>query len=817
MQIVRGVRLAVKAGLAGACVFSGPATAFAGETKVSGTTTAQQIINGGDVLTVDKGAKLSVSGTSGTNSTSVRVNGTSGTATINNNGIIEQTGTARAIRGQTSGLTLDVHNGAGASITSLGDDVMKIGAATGYHIDNQGTIWAKGSGQALDFADSNLPGSTIVNGSPNNTAALISAKDDDAIRPGSNTKITNYGTIKSSGDLGDKNDAIDIKEGVDKILIENYGVIDGQHNGVNGGDAAATSITVWNYAGGEMIGRNGAGVGLDTVGTLCNCSVYNFGLIRGDYVGKGDGDGDGVDIDGVAHIENYGQIIGTGAGGVDDGGAPNGSEGIAAGGGTIINGSGALVRGAQNGILIDDGSGGAGVAATHITNRGTIEGVTGTGIRIEGAYDNVIDNSGTIAGATEAIRTGDGNDTLTLRSGSVVTGLMDLGGGRDTLNYLQTRGAVYTFSNSAPEIVNAPGQVVVVSGNKVGIINASAQAAAAGAFSDLTEGIADTVFGQLEGLSPRSQGAGASSGFAGGMNLGMRASLKDEGEGGGGRDHMPALAGWGGAFGTWTQTDGEGGHSDTSSTVGGMVAGYDRNFGGGERGGVFLGGAYGAVDANDAAESSDATSVFGGFYAQKAFRGFDLNGALTLGGSEHGTKRTTANNLTITGSETENGDYWSMFVNPVLGVSSRGGFLGTPLLAAARVGYAGSWSESYSEDGGAGAMSVDGQSLQLFHARAELRLPMNFSAANGVEYFVAPFVGVRGYTQVGNTDVSGSIVGADFSFDPGSDRSVGTAFGGLSAAVALGTHGQAFLDVEGGRRTDDTDEIKAKAGVRWNW
>jgi hypothetical protein len=98
-----------------------------------------------------------------------------------------------------------------------------------------------------------------------------------------------------------------------------------------------------------------------------------------------------------------------------------------------------------------------------------------------------------------------------------------------------------------------------------------------------------------------------------------------------------------------------------------------------------------------------------------------------------------------------------------------------------------------------------------------VRLPMNFSSPHGVEYFIAPFAGIRGYTQAGDTKVSGQFVGADFAFDPGSDRSVGTAFGGMTAAMSLGAQGQAFLDVEGGRRTDDTDEFKAKAGVRWNW
>ncbi len=42
-------------------------------------------------------------------------------------------------------------------------------------------------------------------------------------------------------------------------------------------------------------------------------------------------DGDGVDIDGTAYIENWGSIRGTGAGGLDSTGQPNGADSADAG------------------------------------------------------------------------------------------------------------------------------------------------------------------------------------------------------------------------------------------------------------------------------------------------------------------------------------------------------------------------------------------------------------------------------------------------------------------------------------------------------
>jgi uncharacterized protein with beta-barrel porin domain len=829
MRVLLRVLLPAQAGFCG--VFGVAGVAAAADIEISGTNNSQQIVTTGDVLTVLDGATLSVAGNSGANSTAVRINGTSGTVTINNFGTIEQTGTVRAIRNQTSGITLNLNNGINGLITSSGDDVLKMASGTGYHIDNQGWIWQTGagteSGQALDLRDSSLAGNTITNGSATNTAAVIRTDGDDAIRPGSNTTITNFGTIISFGavntscpdyleaqcDAADgpgAHDAIDIGENIN-VTVDNYGTISGPRHGIT----ADEDVTVYNRAGGTIVGRNGSGVGSDGNGT-----VYNWGTIRGDYAGEGkvydhlgdgsttdNGDGDGVDIDNKAYIVNYGQILGTGAGGLDSGGNPNGGDGVAAGGGTILNAG--LIGGEKNGILVDDGAGGGAKFVTHITNTGTIVGADGYGIRIDGSFDNTIDNSGSVAGGTEAIHTGSGDDTLTLRKGSKVTGLMELGGGRDTFNYLQGGNATFTFSNSAPEAVNAPGAVVVVNGNKVGIFDPSGKAASTAAFSNLVGGISDTVFGHIESAGP--QGT-ATSGFAGAMNLGATQPRKKEAEVDRPVNAFAATA-WGNAFGTWTRTDADGTLSATSSRVGGFAAGYDSAVSANTRAGVFLGGAYGTLNVDATGDETDATSVYGGLYAHRALSDVNVDAVLTLGASDHDSERTVTNNLAAGGVENVTGDYWSYFVNPVVGVSTRGG----PLLAAARVGYAGAWTEGYTEDGAAGAMSVDSQSVHLFHARAEVKVPMTFSAINGVAYVVAPFAGVRGYTQVGDTDITGSIVGADFSFDPGSDRSVGTAFAGVNAAVALGEQGQAFLDVEGGRRTDDTDELKARAGVRWSW
>jgi len=403
--------------------------AYATDFPVTSSTTSAVTLSPGDSLTVSSGGGVSTSGST----VSVTATGGSGSTTISNSGTISQTGTGRTIYSSSSGSGFNLQNLLDGIITSVGTDVMKMSnPVTVYTINNQGTIWQKGtgtaSGQALDLRDITSTGNTITNGSSTNAAATIKADGDDAIRPGSNTIILNYGTIISNGVVNTKcpdfiggtttaatcvsspsaHDAIDVGSRT-MVSVENYGTISGPRHGIT----ADTEISVTNRSGGLIVGRNGSGVGSDGTGT-----VINYGTIRGEYAGAGNaynhtitgypnqtinnGDGDGVDIDGVARIENYGTIIGAGAGGFDSSGNPNGADGIAAGGGVIINSVGALIQGANNGILIDNGGGLAGVAATSITNAGTITG-SNYGIRIAGAYNNTIINSGTISGGTFAI------------------------------------------------------------------------------------------------------------------------------------------------------------------------------------------------------------------------------------------------------------------------------------------------------------------------------------------------------------------------------------------------------------------------------
>lgn len=470
-----------------AATLSSTSPLWGADFTVNTAVTSGQTLNDGNTGVVTSEGSVTTSGsTAGVMITPTTT--TNSIITPTNNGTISQTGTGRAVRNNTSNKTSRIVINNNGTLSSVGDDTVKIADSTAtIIINNQGTIIKQGSmadsGQALDFRNSNATmGNTIINGSVSNTSALIKSEGDDAIRPSHNMSIVNYGTIISTGPVNTKcvgtcsgdpkaHDGIDVGDKTG-VQIDNYGIISGSRHAIT----ADEEIYVVNQAGATIIGNNGSGVGSDGTGT-----VINYGTITGAYAGEGNvydhsaynggtstannGDGDGVDIDGVAIIKNYGTIQGLGAGGVDSGGLPNGAEGIAAGGGSLFNYEGATIYGQSIGVLIDDGSNGTAVAsgrgtttaaggAQIIGNRGTIIGVTKAAIGLVGNYDDTITNyaSGTITGgsgsvkvdevgsttAAAAIQMGAGGDTLV--NYGTITGqngmAIDMGSGDDTVQLL---------------------------------------------------------------------------------------------------------------------------------------------------------------------------------------------------------------------------------------------------------------------------------------------------------------------------------------------------------------------------------------------
>ena len=206
-----------------------------------------------------------------------------------------------------------------------------------------------------------------------------------------------------------------------------------------------------------MIGRNGSAVNIDNGGSEAEkVFVTNRGTMEGRSAELADFDGDAVDVDGLAQILNYGRIAGLGAEGYHDG-EPNVSEGIAMGGGSVLNyGASAEIYGYGRAIQVDNSSNENALGKTFINNEGLIKG-DGHGpegvlpedaalfdlrgneaINLVGDYaDEILNQStGRIVGG---VSMGGGNDHLQSLGSFTATGgsAIDMGAGNDTM-YLYT-------------------------------------------------------------------------------------------------------------------------------------------------------------------------------------------------------------------------------------------------------------------------------------------------------------------------------------------------------------------------------------------
>jgi hypothetical protein len=420
----------------------------AGFTVTGNSSTSQTLSSGTGSVTAT--GHLAVTG----NANAVNITGSS---TLVNSGVIEQTsnGGGRAVRDNAGGLTLSFTNNLGALVQAQDSDAFQMNKAnSNVVLDNYGTFNSinnsLGGSQAIDW-NAITTGSNTLN---NFSTGLLQANAADAVRPGVNGVINNFGTIRAlpvtEGGAGARtassSDGIDAQAN-SGVQVANTGSISGRH-GLTGGETASNFvISVNNGVGGTITGLNGSGINIDgattNVSVAAFATVVNNGTITGNFdSSKYDiGDGDGVDVDGLVNLTNNGIIRGVGAGG-----AGNNSEGVSVGGGTIVNNAGAEISGQNpagtgaegHGILADDSNGGSAFAATNVTNSGLIRGYSGFAIKTIGGFDNAVtNNAGGIiqgAGTGAAIQLGSGNDTV-INRGAIVGengSAVDLGAGNNT-------------------------------------------------------------------------------------------------------------------------------------------------------------------------------------------------------------------------------------------------------------------------------------------------------------------------------------------------------------------------------------------------
>ncbi len=446
-----------------ACLPLSIGNAFAGPFLISGNTTSAQTLGNGSGQT----GTVANTGTLIVNGSAVAVAITGNSATLNNQGTISQTGTGRAVRDNTGVTGLTITNGsatnANAVMRTADADVAQMAKSpASVTLNNYGQMTSlnasAGGAQVVDF-NAISSGANVVN---NYASGTMTAYEADAVRPGVNGIVNNYGAIKAITTTGSSSDGIDAQNNTG-IQVNNLGsgTIDGGRHGITGGQANASAkfdISVTNDTNTVIRGNNGSGINLDGANANQTATIINSGLISGNGV---TGDGDGIDADGLVNITNTGTIRSVNAFSKPSDGLAY-SEGISVGGGTIVNAGtieGLVAAGNTNAV-----GRGITLAGNDITNgplAGTREGLYGNAVisnqaggLIRGDSDSAIvvvgaasgytvtinNNSGAtlLGGGTlnAAVKTGADNDTI--RNAGTINGAssglaIDLGGGNNSL------------------------------------------------------------------------------------------------------------------------------------------------------------------------------------------------------------------------------------------------------------------------------------------------------------------------------------------------------------------------------------------------
>jgi Ca2+-binding RTX toxin-like protein len=398
------------------------------------------VVDKTDEVTIAAGGKLVVA------NNALTWNG-GGAATVSNAGLVEVDAGNRVLQvasGATGSLVLD--NLAGGVLRGAINPSQAAAATASITVNNAGLIEA--DGRVLDFRsfDNNGAAATI-----NNLAGGVIRQygsNTDVIRPGQNGTVNNWGTITAEAGAVGGGDLIDFQSDTGGTVNNQVGgLLEGARHVVTGDHA----VTVVNN--GTMIGRNGSAVNIDNDGSEADrVNITNNGVMQGRSAGLEDSDGDAIDVDGLVFLNNYGTVEGLGANGYHDG-EPNVSEGLAIGGGTIVNNSAGKIYGYGRAIQVDNSSNQNALGATLIVNDGLIQG-DGHGpegvapedaarfdlrgneaINLVGTYaDEVINTSGgRIIGG---VSMGGGNDKLGNSGLIQATGgsAVDMGAGDDHVN-----------------------------------------------------------------------------------------------------------------------------------------------------------------------------------------------------------------------------------------------------------------------------------------------------------------------------------------------------------------------------------------------
>lgn len=605
--------------------------------------------------------------------------------------------------------------------------------------------------------------------------------------------VNNSGSIKGADEGVSANTAIVNNAG---SIEGNMAVVGGLVTVANSGRIEGGSYAVWasdtasitNSASGTILG-NVFGVGAGNVLT-----VTNFGLIKSTVEAAVDGTG-------VVTVTNAGTIMGAqGVRSSNFASVTNTRSGLIQGTGSgIFSSAGARVT--NDGII--KGTTGVDIAGGTVTNAGTIVGSGGTAVRFRGAL---------------------AADTLTILPGARFGGLVDFGGGADTVNFGPGSWVLDTANFDAGlSSINTSGNAYFVTPNRIVVADLSGFAAMNRAVMGITGWIASVLpdspvfdttqtngaanaFAAIESAAPRFDDAFAN--FPAALPYAPTPVFK-----GGSVSNAQGNRYWAQAFGGRREQDTDNNFVGSVTQGFGGAIGFDGQVTANTRLGVLFGGSTNETKLYFNAGETDTDTLFGGIYARTLSGASFLDLALIGGSLDNSAKRNIGGGLAM---ETANATYDGWFVSPMLTLGHRFALPHSlTLTPAVKLRYVAAHFDGYAETGSSTDLTVADRDMQAFEERAELTLA-------SVQYWGDNRIAMRGtlgavaQQQTGDNNVSVALVGQNFIAGlPGNDNLFGL-YGGAgfdwqAGSVALFAAGEVMA------LNDDSLSFSGKGGMRVVW
>ena len=556
-----------------------------------------------------------------------------------------------------------------------------------------------------------------------------------------NGTITNNGTVTVSGE-----DAYGILV-FDDAKITNKGTIT-----VTGEDATGISgeedNLIENFGTITMSGDGAEGIEVDDSGN----TIRNFGTVTTNGTGA-----DAIELDGDNNVfENTGTLRTFGAQ----------SEGVDANSNDQVTNSGFIFTTGANSDGMD------GEDNNTILNTGTIstQGDGGHGLFFEAS--NNFTNRGKISATgvgAKAIKLTGGNNHLKLGPGSVIIGELEFDQNSNTFEVENGLNVLSTFSWFNPSSTNSNGAPQVTSGSQIAVLDISNF----GAFDD-------HFFAQSAGVSRQLQGHLTS----------VREGTKDQ---------APF---WVTSSGNYQfildQQPTVGVHNFGGTTLIGRDAAISEN----QLASGYFGFGLNQISTQfDAQTSHLQTVMLGGAHAMQ-FETSSVNFAMLVGYSGVQHTRRVANNEATNGLETGTANYGAFFVAPEIAFDHRLSKNKDAASARAALKYIGAFVDGFSETGASDNLIIDARRLHLLEAKFSLSKPFTIQS-NGDDIHAKIEAGFAARTAVGDTTMSGQLLGQNINFDPMGNRTQGEFFLGADAEFQtqngfdLNASGQFGMTTEG--------------------